>query len=156
VKVWTLSVGRPGRLLAPVISEYELRAARYWTLSAVDVREERATSATPELVRTAEARRLQEKLPAGAACIALTRVGRTWSSAQLAEYLQDLAERGRSAAFVIGGAFGLADELIDTADEKLSLSALTFPHEIARLLMAEQLYRAGTIARGQPYHKARE
>jgi 23S rRNA (pseudouridine1915-N3)-methyltransferase len=156
VRVWTLSVGRPGPLLAPAISEYELRAGRYWTLSTLDVREERAASLSPAQVRTAEARRLSEKLPAGVAAIALTRTGQAWSSAQLAEYLQDLAERGRGAAFLIGGAFGLADELLDAADEKLSLSPLTLPHEVARLLIAEQLYRAGTILRGQPYHKARQ
>ena len=58
-------------------------------------------------------------------------------------------------AFVIGGALGLGDELLRRAQRRLALSSMTLPHEMARLMMAEQLYRAGTIARGEPYHKGR-
>ncbi len=158
LKVTVLVVGRAGALLADAIAEYEARAARYWTLEVVEVREEKAHKGTaPERVRAAESARLLERVPEGAELVALTRVGEGWSSTGLARYLEGLALHGRAdAAFAIGGAYGLADELVRRARHRLSLSALTFPHELARLLLAEQLYRAGTILRGEPYHKANE
>jgi 23S rRNA (pseudouridine1915-N3)-methyltransferase len=157
VKLSILSVGKPGALFAEPIAEYERRAARYWSLTTLEVREERASKATPPAaVQRAESNRLMEKVPDGAEAVALTRVGETWSSARLASYLDDLAVQGRAgAAFLIGGAFGLSDDVVARAHRRLSLSALTFTHELARLLLAEQLYRAGTILRGEPYHKAR-
>jgi 23S rRNA (pseudouridine1915-N3)-methyltransferase len=62
-------------------------------------------------------------------------------------------EAARDVSFLIGGAFGLADELRSTADERLAVAPWTLPHDLARLVLAEQLYRAGTILRGEPYHK---
>ena len=151
-------VGKPAPLLAGAIAEYEARASRYWTLDAVEVREEKARKGAPlERVRAAESARLLERVPEGAELVALTRAGAAWSSTALARYLEALALHGRAgAAFVIGGAYGLSAELLRRAQHRLSLSALTLPHELARLLLAEQLYRAGTIARGEPYHKATE
>ena len=152
-----MSVGKPGALYADAIAEYERRAARYWTVAAVEVREERASkSMTTQAVQQAESARLMQKLPEGCESIALTRDGEGWSSSRLAQYLERLAlESKQGAAFLIGGAFGLSDELVKQADRRLSLSAMTLPHELARLVLAEQLYRAGTILRGEPYHKAR-
>ena len=76
-------------------------------------------------------------------------------SRELAGYLEGHAVRSSAgAAFVIGGAFGLDASVVTKARRTLSLSALTLPHEMARLVLAEQLYRAGTIVRGEPYHKA--
>jgi len=94
-------------------------------------------------------------VPAGVEIVALTRKGEAWSSTRLARYLEALAVQGRAgAAFLIGGAWGLAEDLLARASHRLSLSSLTLPHELARLVLAEQLYRAGTILRGEPYHKA--
>jgi len=158
LKLTVLAVGKPGPLLAGGIAEYEARAGRYWTLDAVEIREEKAHKGTPlERVRAAESARLLERVPAGAELVALTRGGEAWSSTALARYLEALALHGRAgAAFVIGGAYGLSEELLRQARHRLALSALTLPHELARLLLAEQLYRAGTILRGEPYHKAME
>ncbi len=158
MKVTVLVVGKPGALLAEAIAEYEARAGRYWTLEVVEVREEKAHKGlAPERVRAAESARLLERVPEGAELVALTRAGEAWSSTRLARYLEALAVHGRpGAAFAIGGAYGLGDELVGRARQRLSLSALTVPHELARLLLAEQLYRAGTILRGEPYHKANE
>ncbi len=75
------------------------------------------------------------------------------TSEQFARWLQELRERARDVAFVIGGAFGLADAVRARATSVLSLAPWTLPHELARLVLAEQLYRAGTIIRGEPYHK---
>ena len=75
------------------------------------------------------------------------------SSEQFAAWLQAEREGARDVAFVIGGAFGLDRRLVDGAHLRLSLAPWTLPHEMARLVLAEQLYRAGTIVRGEPYHK---
>jgi 23S rRNA (pseudouridine1915-N3)-methyltransferase len=156
LKLWILAVGRSGRLLQPAIAEYEQRAARYWTLDVIEVKEERAgKGASEEQVRAREGERLMARLPAGAHVIALTRAGGdAFSSARLARHLSELALRASpGAAFVIGGAFGLARELLIHADVRMRLSAFTLTHDLARLVLAEQLYRAGTIQRGEPYHK---
>lgn len=149
-------VGRPGRLLAEPIAEYERRAARYWNLIVHEVRAERAGKrASAEDVRRVESRRLVERVAPGVETIALTRAGEPWDSRGLARYLERLASSGQpGAAFLIGGAFGLDAPTLERADRRLSLSSFTLPHELARLVFAEQLYRAGTLVRREPYHKA--
>ncbi|MBI4544020.1 MAG: 23S rRNA (pseudouridine(1915)-N(3))-methyltransferase RlmH [Gemmatimonadetes bacterium] len=156
MKLWVLAVGRPGRPLVEAIAGYEERARRYWDFEGVTVREEKAARGRPAReIRAAEAERLMQRIPAGAQVMALTRDGEAWSSMRLAAYLQDLGSGGRSGvAFLIGGAFGLGESVLRRADRRLSLSAFTLPHDLARLVLAEQLYRAGTIVRGEPYHKA--
>lgn len=158
MKLWILSVGRPGPLFADAITEYERRAARYWTLQSIEVKEERAARlASTSAVQRAESERLMEKVPPGVEAIALTRTGAAWTSSRLAAYLEQLSVESRAgAAFLIGGAFGLSSDVTDRAHKRLSLSSFTMPHELARLVLAEQLYRAGTILRGEPYHKAPE
>lgn len=155
MKILILAVGRPGAPLRDAIAEYETRARRYWPLDVVEVKQEKAARGRTDAdVRAAESERLLARTPHGLERIALTRAGKAWSSARLARYLQDLAVQGRGgAAFVIGGALGLEPDVIEAAHHRLSLSAMTMPHELARLVLAEQLYRAGTIARGEPYHK---
>ncbi len=157
MKLTILTVGRPGRLFAEAIAEYERRARRYWTLDLVEVREERAgPGKTETLIRASETARLLERVPPGADIVALTRGGEAWSSVRLARHLEAIALEARpGAAFLIGGALGLAEESLPSAHRRLSLSSLTLPHELARLLLTEQLYRAGTIVRGEPYHKGR-
>lgn len=155
MKVIIAAVGRPGKLLLPAIREYETRAGRYWKLFATEVRAERAGENRPVTdVRRAEADRLQGAVPSGAETLALTRTGDAWSSEALARYLGEMALRGGTgAAFLIGGAFGLDRALLRDATHRISLSSMTMPHDLARLVLAEQLYRAGTIVRGEPYHK---
>ena len=79
--------------------------------------------------------------------------GQSRTSEQFATMLQSGREAGRNIAFVIGGAFGLSEEILSSAQTKLSLAPFTLPHELARLVLVEQIYRAGTIVRGEPYHK---
>ena len=157
MKVWLLAVGRPGALFAEAVAEYEKRAARYWNFESVEVKEERAHKGLDEeQIREAESQRLVERVPTGADVIALTRDGQPWSSADLARYFESLAMSGRNgAAFLIGGALGLSATSLRKANKQISLSAMTLTHEMARVLLTEQIYRAGTIARGEPYHKAR-
>lgn len=98
-----------------------------------------------------------EQVPPGFEVVALTREGVAWSSTRLARHLESLAVSARpGVAFLIGGALGIDDGVIARANLRLSLSSLTLPHDLARLVLLEQLYRAGTILRGEPYHKADE
>ena len=155
MRVVLVAVDRPSRLLGPPIREYEDRARRYWKLETVEVASERAgKNRSVDDVKAAEADRLRAAVATDTQIVALTRTGRAWSSRDLARYLNDMAvSAGAGATFLIGGAHGIDDGLLAEASQQVSLSALTLPHELARLVFAEQLYRAGTIVRGEPYHK---
>ena len=154
MRVQVIVVGRAGRLLQDAIAEYEARAARYWSLQVVEVREEKARGANADRVKRAEGERILQQVAEGMELVALTRGGSTWSSTELAGRLDRAAVEGRAGlAFAIGGALGLGDVVLERAACQLQLSSFTLPHELARLLLAEQLYRAGTISRGEPYHK---
>lgn len=122
----------------------------------LELREVRAAPgrAAPAVRLRAEADRLLAALPPGARVVALTRTGRAESSPDFARRLAEWRREGRDVAFVIGGAFGLDRRVLDRSDSRLSLSAMTLPHELARVVLLEQLYRASTILAGTPYHKA--
>ncbi|MCH7533479.1 MAG: 23S rRNA (pseudouridine(1915)-N(3))-methyltransferase RlmH [Gemmatimonadetes bacterium] len=155
MRLLVVAVGKVKGPLAPVVAEYERRAARYWKLEVEEVDAgARLGSQDSEAVMTAEAGRLLARVPDELELIALTRGGKEMGSEELSGYLQERALRSAAGvAFVIGGAHGLAQDVLTKARRRLSLSAMTLPHEVARLVLAEQLYRAGTIARGEPYHK---
>jgi 23S rRNA (pseudouridine1915-N3)-methyltransferase len=155
VKFRIVAVGKPrAQALAAAIQDYEIRAARYWPLEIREVREESARGASPELVREREGERLLEACGAGALIVACDAEGDSRTSAELAAWMTAERERAaRDVAFLLGGALGLSPAVRAASSQRLSFSRFTFPHELARLLLAEQLYRAGTIVRGEPYHK---
>ena len=157
MKVLVVAVGGVRDPLSRAVESYEERARRYWKLEVTEVDAgSRGGSRDPKDVREAEAERILARIPAEVALVALTRKGKGMTSKMLARYLQRLQVRAApGVAFVIGGAFGLGDDVLRRAGRKLTLSPMTLPHELARLVLAEQLYRAGTIARGEPYHKER-
>src|SRR3954469_16241143 len=147
-------VGKPRDAnLAGAIREYEARPARYWPLEVHEVREEPARSGSADLVREREGERLLAVVSPAAQLVACELNGRTMTSEQFAKWLQDSRERARDVAIMIGGAFGLGNAVKERATMLLALAPWTLPHELARLVLAEQLYRAGTIHRGEPYHK---
>jgi 23S rRNA (pseudouridine1915-N3)-methyltransferase len=158
VKVTVVAVGKARGTLAEALADYETRALRYFAFEAAEVKEEAFRRAGDAgRVRDEEGKRLLARVPAGAQVVALHETGKQWTSPRLAAYLGDLAVQGSpGAAFLIGGAYGLSDEILARASVKLSLSTMTLTHELARLVLTEQLYRAGTIQRGEPYHKGRE
>ena len=148
------AVGKPrDRHLAAAIEEYETRAARYWPLEIAEVREASGRGVAPEAARAREGTRLLERLPAGALVIVCDERGDRLTSPQFATLLAASRDRAQDVALLIGGAFGLPDEMRTRAARSLQLAPWTLPHELARLVLAEQLYRAGTILRGEPYHK---
>ena len=155
MRVQILAVGKVKGLFAESVAEYEKRAARYWKLGVEEVSSgARGASANPESVMKAEATRLLARIPKELEVVALTRSGMTMNSRELARYLEQRAlTASAGVAFIIGGAYGLGNDVLVQTQRKLSLSPMTLPHQVARLVLAEQLYRAGTILRGEPYHK---
>lgn len=155
MKLVVAAVGKPrDAALAAAIRQYEERAAHYWPLEIVEVKEESARSLTPAQVMEKEAERMVAKLPARAQLVLCDPTdGKSHTSESFAALLLGYRERAQDVAFVIGGAQGIAASLKQRAHRKLSLAPWTLPHELARLVLMEQIYRAGSIVRGEPYHK---
>lgn len=150
-----VAVGRVRGALQAAVSEYEERARRYWKLEVIEV--EAGTSgrdAAGERAKEAEAGRILARVPEGFTVVALTRGGSGITSRAWTDMLEAEAVRSSpGVAFLLGGAHGLSEAVLLRAHRRVSLSPLTMPHEMARLVLAEQLYRAGTLLRGEPYHK---
>jgi 23S rRNA (pseudouridine1915-N3)-methyltransferase len=156
MRITLLAVGKAKGILSAPIAEFQERAARYFKLDVIEVKEEPATRGrSSDQVRSAEGQRLLARLPSGHELVALHPDGTHWTSERLAAYLDHLAvQAAPGVGFAIGGALGHSEEILSRATHLLSLSAMTFPHDLARLIWTEQIYRAGTILRGEPYHKA--
>lgn len=154
MRVVVAAVGSPTGAVGRAVREYEERAARYFQLERVEVEAGASSSAGAEQIKRREGERLLGRVPEELDWFALTREGKGMSSRRLARYLEEAGTYGLpGAAFLVGGAYGLSREVISRARYRLSLSPMTLPHGLARLVLAEQIYRAGTIIRGEPYHK---
>ena len=149
-----MAVGKIKSPLKTVASAYERRAGFYWSIRVAEVADGGSGDPDPNAVREAEASRLRRACSDGSVQVALTRSGSVMGSRELATWM-DRRRTGatQEVAFLIGGAWGLAPDLVAEADATLSLSRMTLPHDLARVVLLEQVYRAGTILRGEPYHK---
>ncbi len=146
-----------GKTREPFIREgvafYRQRLRPYLELALAEVRAEKETRGlTPELARAREGERLLAQAPARAFLAALDPQGRELSSEEFASWLSRREQEARPLAFLLGGHLGLSGAVLRRADERLALSRLTLTHELARLVLLEQLYRAATIKAGHPYH----
>lgn len=140
------------------INEYIKRLGPYAKVEVIEVPDEKAPEQLSEAqmiqVKEKEGERLLAKVSQDTFVIALAIDGEMWSSERLAKEIDKLATYGRSkVAFVIGGSLGLSAAVLQRADCKLSFSKMTFPHQLMRLILVEQVYRAFRINRGEPYHK---
>ena len=137
--------------------EYARRLARYCTLSVHEAADEKAPetlSPAQELqVKEREGKRLLSLLDPRDHVIALTVTGKAYTSEAMAARIGRLRDEGKNVSFLIGGSLGLSKEAVDRADEELSLSQLTLPHRLARLVLLEQLYRSFKILHHETYHK---
>jgi 23S rRNA (pseudouridine1915-N3)-methyltransferase len=147
-----LAVGRLRSSYREACDDYLRRLSRYAKVREVEVREA-SRAPTIEAQREEEAGRLLARAPAGATVIALAREGAAWTSEELAGRMEGWRMAARPLVLVIGGSRGLAPGLVATAAARWSLGPLTLPHELARVIVTEQLYRGFTIIRGEPYHK---
>lgn len=147
-----LAVGKLRPSFREACDDYLRRLGRHVKIRESEVREA-SRAPTVHAQRLEEAERLRAKLPASARLVALARQGSAWTSEELARRLDRWMHEGRPIALAIGGSHGLAPALVAAAADRWSLGPLTLPHELARVVVAEQLYRASTILRGEPYHK---
>jgi len=151
-----LSVGEPKlTFIRDGEREFAGRIRHYGKVLLRSVRGDRISeNRNEESVRQSEGRRLLESIPAGTLAVAMDARGRQLDSPAFAEMLRSWQDRGVcEAVFIIGGPLGLGRSVIDRADMILSLSKMTFTHEMTRLFLLEQIYRAFTILRGEKYHK---
>jgi 23S rRNA (pseudouridine1915-N3)-methyltransferase len=134
--------------------EYAKRMPRSLKTELIEIRPEpRASGKTPEQLMAAEAGRIGRALPRGAFVVALDERGRELTTPGLRRWLDARRQDGSDIAFLVGGADGLAGEAKRGAGMLLRLSAMTLPHGLARVLLAEQLYRAASILQNHPYHR---
>jgi 23S rRNA (pseudouridine1915-N3)-methyltransferase len=152
VDLVVLAVGRLRPALREVADDYLRRLSRYAGAREIEVREASRAPTIPAQ-RGEEAARLTARMPVGSRVVALARDGQGWTSAELARRLDEWRLAARPVTFVIGGSHGLAAALLERAERRWSLGPVTLPHELARVVVLEQLYRAFTILRGEPYHK---
>jgi 23S rRNA (pseudouridine1915-N3)-methyltransferase len=136
-------------------AEYAKRLPGECALHLVEIEPgHRSKGANLEQARREEGERLLKALPKGALAIALDERGEAWDTAHLAAELAGWLGGGRDPALMVGGADGLAPECLQRAEQRWSLSALTFPHSLVRVILAEQIYRAWSLVKGHPYHRA--
>ena len=135
--------------------EYAKRLPRECALQLVEIPlSKRRKSLTSEQAAVEEGQQLLAALPKDCTVIALDVRGKSWSTEELAVRLQDWLGSGRDVALLIGGPDGLSADCLERASLKWSLSELTYPHPLVRVILAEQLYRAWTITTGHPYHRS--
>jgi len=136
--------------------EFQRNLARFCQLEWIVVKEEKIVSTrSGQIIKQKEANRILNKIPKGSYVIAVDRTGEQISSEEFAEYLQMKMNEGLGKiTFIIGGTLGLDNRVLKSATKVLSLSFMTFTHEMSRLILLEQVYRAFTILKGTGYHKA--
>lgn len=159
MKISIVAVGKlKEKYLKQGIQEYVKRLTPYANVEIIEVPDEKApetlSEAEMEEVKQKEGERILAKLSPDTYVITLEIEGKSISSEQLANKLDELSTYGRSKiAFIIGGSLGLSKAVTQRSDFSLSFSKMTFPHQLMRLILLEQVYRAMKINRGEPYHK---
>ena len=159
MKITCIAVGKiKEKFFAEAILEYEKRLSRYCKLEILQVADEKtpekASKAQERQIKESEGQRILAQIKDGAYVIALAIKGQMASSEELAEKLKQLGICGKShVVFIIGGSLGLSEAVLKRADEQLSFSYMTFPHQLMRVILLEQIYRGFRIMAGEPYHK---
>ncbi|MBE6007608.1 MAG: 23S rRNA (pseudouridine(1915)-N(3))-methyltransferase RlmH [Lachnospiraceae bacterium] len=159
MKITVVCVGKlKEKYFSDGVEEYKKRLGRYAKIEIAEVADEKApenlSPAEEEQVKTKEGERILKKITEDAFVVALCIDGKMLSSEDLADFFEKKAVSGISSiAFVIGGSLGLSKAVVDRADYKLSFSKMTFPHQLMRMILMEQIYRAFRIIKHEPYHK---
>ncbi|MBC8586739.1 23S rRNA (pseudouridine(1915)-N(3))-methyltransferase RlmH [Paratissierella segnis] len=159
MKIKIISVGKiKEKYIQEGIKEFSKRLSRYCTLDIVEIDDEKVPESLSkkemEIVKQKEGERILGKIPPNSFVIALSIDGKELSSEDLAFKIQDLMINGTNdITFIIGGSVGLSNEVLSKSNFKLSFSKMTFPHQLMRLILLEQIYRSWRIINGEPYHR---
>ncbi len=159
MKITVIGVGRlKEKYWRDAVNEYSKRLSKYVKLEIIEIPDEKApetlSTAEEDIVKKNEGERILKSIKDGAYVIALAIDGKAMSSEELSEFLNERMVRGTGhIVFVIGGLLGLSDDVLKRADYKLSFSKMTFQHQMMRVILLEQFYRAIKIMRNEPYHK---
>ncbi len=158
MKIAVIGVGKlKEKYFVMAVEEYGKRLSRYCRLELVETADEKtpdgASPAEEERIKRLEGERILKAVREEDYVIALAIQGEALSSEELAQRLQELSIRGRRIVFIIGGSLGLHDSVLARADMRLSFSKMTFPHQLMRVVLLEQIYRSFRIIKGEPYHK---
>ena len=159
MKIEILCVGKlKEKYWINAISEYVKRLSKYCKIKVIEVPDEKTPDGASEAlelqIKDKEGKGILKHIKDGVHVIALAIDGKEYSSEAFASKIDDLGIRGKShILFVIGGSLGLSDEVMERADESISFSKMTFPHQLMRVVLVEQVYRGFRIIRGEPYHK---
>ncbi len=159
MKITCIAVGKiKEKYYAEAIKEYAKRLSRYCKLEILELPDEKtpdgASMAEEAVILEREGERILKVIREDAYVIALAIKGRALDSLEFSHRLEQLGVEGRShIAFVIGGSLGLSQAVMERADEAVSFSRMTFPHQLMRVILLEQVYRSFRIMKGQPYHK---
>jgi 23S rRNA (pseudouridine1915-N3)-methyltransferase len=159
MRITLICVGKlKEKYLSQGVEEYVKRLGRYCTLEINELADEKtpdnASEALEEIIKKREGERILKSLKEDSYCIALAIDGKQLSSEELAKKIDSLGISGTShISFIIGGSLGLSTEVLNRADYHLSFSKMTFPHQLMRMILVEQIYRAYRINQNQPYHK---
>ena len=159
MKISLITVGKiKEKFFSDAIAEYSKRLSRYCKLEIIQVQDEKTPDSLTEIqkaiILNKEGERIKSHIKQGSYNIALAIKGRSLSSEGLAETIHTLGLKGQSSInFIIGGSLGLADDVLSMADCKLSFSEMTFPHQLMRVILLEQIYRSFRIINNEPYHK---
>lgn len=140
------------------IKEFSKRMSRYCSMDMVEIEDEKAPEGLSdkemEIIKNKEGERILAKIPQNSFVISLEIQGKPLSSEELSTKIEDLMVNGvNDITFVIGGSLGLSKGVTNRSNFKLSFSKMTFPHQLMRLILLEQVYRAWRIMKGEPYHK---
>lgn len=159
MKITIVTVGKiKEKYLKEAIAEYSKRLRAYCDLKIIEVADEKtpdqASQAVEDGIRSKEGERILKQLKDEMYVITLEISGEMLTSEKLAEKIEHLGIQGKSSiAFVIGGSIGLGKDVLRRSDYALSFSKMTFPHQLMRVILLEQIYRSFKIQRGEPYHK---
>ncbi|MFB6306164.1 MAG: 23S rRNA (pseudouridine(1915)-N(3))-methyltransferase RlmH [Flavobacteriales bacterium] len=153
MKIKLYYISKKDKELASIIEEQEKRINQYINFESIRIEPGKSNSSDPNKRKEEEEQKLLSKVQENAYCIILNKTGKHFTSKEFAAKLKDLAVSGtKNIIFIIGGAYGFSNKVKEKGDLNLSISKMTFPHQLTRLIFTEQLYRAFTIIKGHPYH----
>lgn len=159
MKITLITVGKiKEKYFTMAIDEYAKRLSRYCQLDIIEVADEKTPDHASEkdemIIKDKEGQRILGKIKDRTYVIALALDGKTYDSVGLSKHLSSLTVDGESSlTFIIGGSLGLSDQVLNAANEKISFGKMTYPHQLMRVILLEQIYRSFRIENNEPYHK---